>query len=621
MTGKNIAGELLTQKRAGVLIPLFSVYSKDTFGSADFSDLKLAIDWAKDTGNSILQLLPMNEMGQTFCPYDALSSFALEPLYLSFSGLPLLKDKSIKRQIENLKKDPPLSARFVDYAFKEEKMRLLREIFLMSPGLDSQECAAFKNKNSYWLNDFVLYKTLKNFHQGAAWYEWEGKFKNRDKFSLDKFIKEHTQETDFQVWLQWQAYKQFKQARDYANRRRILIKGDLPILISRDSSDAWAHPEFFKLEFSAGAPPDMYCAKGQRWGMPTYNWERIAADDYKYLKEKLKFAETFYDILRIDHVVGLFRIWSIPYGEPLDNQGLNGSFDPVHESEWGTHGRKILEVVQASTGMFLCAEDLGVIPKVCTDTLRDLKIPGNDVERWVKDWSIKHDFLNPQEYRKLSVTMLSTHDTTNWAAWWENEAGTVDEALIIRKCSDHRQIGFERVKDNLFDASRSKHARLRWREEIDSVDKLIKGLSSCRKQNTRRSDTAGCLHPFQEETIPAEHLKDFIDLYENSYHEKEKLWKHLGLSGAMRENCNAEIMQAALKFDLAANSLFCINTIFDWLYLAGLLDGDAYQYRINTPGTVSNKNWSLKIPIPLEELMKHKVTGEIKKMVAASGRI
>lgn len=598
MPGKNILGELLTQKRAGVLIPFFSVYSKNSFGSADFSDLKLAIDWIKNTGNSILQLLPMNEMGRVFCPYDALSSFALDPLYLSFLDLPLPKDKSIKRQIENLKKNLPFPAGFVDYTFKDEKIRLLREIFLIGPGLDSKEYAVFKNENSYWLNDFVLYKTLKNFYQGAAWYGWEEKFKNRDKSSLDKFIKEHTQEIDFESWLQWQAYEQFKEVKDYANRKRVLIKGDLPILVSRDSSDAWAHAEFFKLEFAAGAPPDMYCAKGQRWGMPTYNWERIANNGYKYLKEKLRFAENFYDILRIDHVLGLFRIWSIPYNEPLENQGVNGLFDPGNESEWGTHGKKILEVMQESTSMFLCAEDLGVIPKVCTDTLRDLKIPGNDVQRWVKDWVKSHDFLGPKDYRQFSVAMLSTHDTTNWAAWWENEAGTVDEALFMRKCSDHRQIGFERVKDNLFDLSRSKHGRLRWREEVDSVDKLIRGLS-----------------PMAEG-----HLKDFIDLWKNSFHEKEKLWKHLGLSGAMRENCDAEIMQAALKFSLATNSLLCINTIFDWLYLAGLLKGDPYQYRVNTPGTISSKNWSLKIPIPLEDLLKHKITREIRNMIKLAAR-
>jgi 4-alpha-glucanotransferase len=193
--------------------------------------------------------------------------------------------------------------------------------------------------------------------------------------------------------------------------------------------------------------------------------------------------------------------------------------------------------------------------------------------------------------------MLSTHDTTNWPVWWENEAGTVDEDLFKRKCSDHRRIDFDSVKDKLFDPSRSKCGRLRWREEVDSTEKLTAILGRRREE-----------------------LMDFIDLYENSFKEKEKLWVRLGLPGVMREKCNKEILRAALKMVLDASSVFCINTVIDWLYLSDLFRDDAQQYRINTPGTISEKNWSLKLPIPLEELVKHKVTKEIRKMVAESGR-
>ncbi|MCX5706143.1 MAG: 4-alpha-glucanotransferase, partial [Candidatus Omnitrophica bacterium] len=592
----------LVKKRAGVLIPLFSVYSKNSFAIADFSDLKLVIDWLRVTGNSILQFLPMNEMGQVFCPYDSLSSFALEPLYISLLDLPLPKGKSLKRQIENLKVNLADSKSYTDYTVKEEKIRLLWEIFLISDYAQSADFKNFREENSYWLADFSLYKVLKSLNKNTAWYDWEDSFKNRDKDALKKIQGEYPQEIKFQEWLQWQLYEQFKGIKEYAKTKKVFLKGDLPILVSRDSADVWAYPEFFRLEFSAGAPPDMYCAKGQRWGAPTYNWDRIASEGYRYLKEKLKFSQNFYDILRIDHVVGLFRIWSIPYNEPLENQGLNGFFDPADQALWLEHGREILRVMQENTKMFLCAEDLGVIPQVCTDILKEFGIPGNDVQRWAKDWKIKHDFLKPQDFRRLSVAMLSTHDTTNWPAWWENEAGTVDQALFIRKCSDHRQINFITVKDKLFDPVCSKYGRLRWQESIDSVEKLVKGLSP-------------------QGTLPKEYLADFIDLYENSFREKEKLWKDFGLSGPMREKCDKEIMLVALKLSLDTNSLFCINTIFDWLYIAGLLPGDPYQYRINTPGTVSSKNWSLKIPLSLEELLKHKVNKEIRSMITASGRI
>ncbi len=593
---------LISQKRAGVLIPLFSVYSEKSFGIADFSDLKLAIDWVKESGNSILQLLPMNEMGPVFCPYDALSSFALEPVYISLSDLPIPKDKSIRRQIENLKKNLPLNRAYCDYAVKEEKMRVLREVFLMQGQGTPEGLLNFRRENEYWLPDFALFKVLKVSHNGLSWYAWPKEHRDRDEKSLKEFRARNIDKITFEEWTQWQLYEQFKRAKKHAAKQGVLLKGDLPILVSRDSSDVWAHPEFFKLEFAAGAPPDMYCALGQRWGMPTYNWKEIGSKGFIYLKEKLKYAQNFYDILRVDHVVGIFRIWGIPYNEPLENKGLNGSFDPKDEYLWLGQGRKILKVMQDSCNMFLCAEDLGVVPQACTDTLKELNIPGNDVQRWVKDWNCRHDFLDKKEYRFMSVAMLSTHDTTNWAAWWENEAGTVDEALFIRKCSDHRGIGFDRVKGILFDPKRSRYGRLRWRNEIDTIDKLFKVLSP-------------------NGAIPKEHFLDFIDMWENTFKEKEKLWELLELPGDMREGCDSQISRSVLKFVLDANSLICINNIFDLLYPGEVLESEPYKYRINTPGTVSKTNWSVKIPIPLEDLLKHKVTRDIRDLVSESGRI
>ena len=577
-------------KRAGVLVSPFSIYSKESVGIGDLADLKLLIDWAYLSGNSIIQLMPLNEMGSLFCPYDSVSSFALEPLYISL--------KSIRAKSKDLKKNFPVGRTYVDYALKKEKMQLLREIFLQWNHSDSLEFKHFKEENAYWLADFALYKILKDYHKGSAWYDWEDKFKNRDRIALENFQIGHEKEITFQMWIQWLIFKQLKDVKIYAASKKISLKGDLPILVSRDSADVWQHPEFFNLDYAAGAPPDMYCARGQRWGMPTYNWERIEADGYRYLKEKLKYAQEFYDILRIDHVVGLFRIWSIPYNEPLENKGLNGFFVPGDEKKWPEHGRKILTNMLNSTTMLLCAEDLGVIPKICLDTLKEFGIPGNDVQRWAKDWKLKHDFLEPEKYRVLSVAMLSTCDTTNWPAWWENEAGTIDEDLFIRKCSDHRQINFSNVKDKLFDLSRSRHGRLRWLKAIDSVEKLV-GILGKRK----------------------EELADFIDLYENSYQEKEKLWKHLKIKGPMREKCDAKILRVALNISLESSAIFCINTLIDYLYLADIFKGDPYQYRINTPGTISAKNWSLTIPISLEDLLKHRVTKEIRSMIVSSKRI
>ena len=577
------------KKRAGVLIPLFTVHSKDSFGIGDFGDLKLVIDWAKSTGNSIIQLLPMNEVGGLYCPYDAISSFALEPSYICLQDFPVLR---------KMKFEPKTNSNlYVDYALKNVKLQLLLDVYLALDLSEEQDFEEFQQKNFYWLLDFALFKTLKEYYQGKAWYEWEEKFKNREPCALQEFQQDNIEKITFQMWLQWIIFKQFKSAAQYAAKNNILLKGDLPVLVSRDSADVWVHGEFFKLDFSAGAPPDMYAAKGQRWGMPTYNWGNIALDKYRYIKEKLKYAQEFYNILRIDHVVGLFRIWSIPYNDALSNQGLNGSFDPLDERCWAEHGRKILSVLVQNTKMLLCAEDLGTIPKCCTDALLEFGIPGNDVQRWVKDWSVLHDFLPPSQYRQLAVAMLSTHDTTSWKAWWQYEAGTVDEDLFVRKCRD-RGIDFSRIKPELFDSYLSFHGRLRWKNEIDCVDKLLWILGKKKIE-----------------------LKDFIGLYENSYGEKEKLWKLLGCPGLITQDASADLLSRAIRLVLDSQSIFCINSIRDYLSLADIFKGDPYQYRVNVPGTISAKNWSLRLPLSLEELLKHPLNKKIRKMIVDSGRI
>lgn len=585
-----------TGKRAGVLAPLFSVYSKKSIGIGDFADLKLLIDLCDKMGASILQLLPMNEVGGTFCPYDAISSFALEPAYISLTDIKTSRKDPIKSRISGIRKRFQAGKAYVDYRIKEEKMGLLWDIHV-EEGADSKEFKKFLGENRYWVDDFALFKVLKGYHGGRPWYEWEGPYKNREKGALNYFQKEHHQNILFQKWIQWIAFNQFKAAKAYAKRKKILIKGDLPILISKDSADVWAHPQFFKLGFAAGAPPDMYCAKGQRWGMPTYEWEKIASDDYRYLKEKLRFAENFYDILRVDHVVGLFRIWSIPHDEPPENEGLNGAFDPADENIWKEHGRKILSAMIENTKMLLSGEDLGMIPNVCPDTLKEFGIPGNDVQRWVKDWKAKHDFLEPKDYRFISVAMLSTHDTTNWAAWWENEAGTIDEALFVRKARE-RGIDYEGVRMRLFCPRRSRHGRLRWLDSVSSGKALADILGK-----------------------PREEAADFIDIYENTYHEKEKLWKHLNIKGPMREKCDPEIMAGALGITLGSRSIFCIELLTDCLNLTGILKGDPYGYRINRPGTIRPENWSLVVPKDLEGLLGDKVCKEIKLMISSSERI
>jgi len=193
--------------------------------------------------------------------------------------------------------------------------------------------------------------------------------------------------------------------------------------------------------------------------------------------------------------------------------------------------------------------------------------------------------------------MLSTHDTTNWAAWWEYEAGTVDEQLFIRKCAD-RGIDYSRVRGMLFHPELSRYGRLRWLDGIGSVDVLVKILG-------RRHDEIG----------------DFIDLYKNSFREKEKLWNQLCLKGYMREKADADIIGSALEISQGSQSIFCIELITDLFYLTDIFTGDAYQYRMNTPGTISGRNWSLVIPAALEDPIWKDLAGAVREILIDGKRV
>ncbi len=222
---------------------------------------------------------------------------------------------------------------------------------------------------------------------------------------------------DFHRFLQMELARQFVAAHDYALQNGVFIEGDIPILVNRDSADVWAHMDQFHMDTVAGAPPDMYSEDGQNWGFPTYNWPAMRADNYQWWRGRLHSAEQFMDLVRIDHVVGFFRIWTIRHGEQT---GKNGWFVPQDESQWGEHGRRILSMMLESSTMLPLAEDLGTIPHVTRDTMRDMGICGLKVQRWEKWWEGDRTFITPGDYEPLAVATLSTHDSETFADWWEH---------------------------------------------------------------------------------------------------------------------------------------------------------------------------------------------------------
>lgn len=589
--------EFGARRRAGVTTPLFSLYSKESIGIGEAPDLKLQIDWCKKTGLSIIQLLPLNDVGFDFRPYDAQSSMALDPMYLSIESLTDCDLKPFAVQIKALRQKFPTGQSRVDYGVKKAKLELLQAIFesLTMPQKE-KSFVTYLKANKDWLDDYAVFKALKEKYRMIGWMEWPEEFRTKEPKAVATYARQHADGVLFHKWLQWQLFQQFHEVKRYAAKNGVLLMGDMPFLVSRDSADVWAQQEYFKLDLSSGAPPDLYFAQGQRWGMPPYNWERIAADDFKYLRRKMKCAENLFDLYRIDHFVGMFRLWTISLNEPAEHGGMHGYFEPSDEAQWKNHGQRILEVMLQSAKMLPCAEDLGVVPKCSYEILDEYKIPGSDVQRWVRHWGKDFRFKSGDVYRENSMAMLSTHDTSAFCAWWEYEAGTVDEWFFQKKCEE-RGISFDYFKDKLFDLAHSKYGRLRWRHEIESVGMLLAILGKNRDE--------------------AWHL---VDAYQSSSEERKFYWHHVGMSGPVEHRASTEFVRKALESVNQTRSIFSLQILQDWLSLEAFDRRDAWDYRINVPGSMGAQNWALVAPFSLEAMQKLPVNKTILKIVIDSGR-
>jgi 4-alpha-glucanotransferase len=584
------------RRRAGVCVPLFSLHSKDSVGIGEYPDLKGLVDWCAATGLSIIQLLPLNDVGYDFAPYSAKSSFALDPMYLSLRCLWGVDAGRFEGEIRELGRGFPIG-RKVNYGIKGAKMSLLWRMFETRERPEDPRFQQFRRRTAFWLRDDALYKILKGRFNGAGWEDWPEPYRKRNPQALDKLVAEEKESVRFHEWLQWQIFEQFLEAKSHAESRGVLLMGDMPFLVARDSADVWAHPDYFRLDLSVGAPPDLYFAGGQRWGMPAYDWPALAKADYDYLERKLRYAQNFYDLFRIDHVIGVFRVFTIPLSSPPERQALDGVFEPKDEALWEDHGRRLLDVMLKSTTMLPCGEDLGVVPACSYKVLRELSIPGLDVQRWARDWGNTYAFNSPESYRPNSVAVSSTHDMSIVAGWWRDETATVDALSFQVKCKDRRLLHDE-LKNRLFDPAREAHGRLHWRPEINSEPALLEGLG-----------------------LRAEEARDFLDLFRSSRWEKEIFWKFLGMEGAPAETATPEFVRRVLEKAGETSSIFSVQLLQDWLSAGGALEGqDPGESRINLPGTVGNHNWSTVSPVSLDDLQTWEGNAGILDVNRRTGR-
>jgi len=322
-------------KGTGVSIPVFSLRTKKSFGVGEFNDLKLMIDWATQTGIKLIQVLPVNDTIATYTwrdsyPYAAISAFALHPIYSNLEKIAgkefasIIKPLSRKqKQLNQLKKfDYEQVLKFKLTALKE-LFEAMKKDFVNDPGYFE-----FFDLNRHWLVPYAAFSYLRDKYKTPDPSKWKSNKKYNEQ-AIQKFVapsQKHYNEILFFYFVQYHLYCQLKEVADYAHKKGIILKGDIPIGVSRHSCDTWIDPALYNMDQQAGAPPDNFAIKGQNWGFPTYNWEKMAEDNFSWWRRRFDSMSNYFDAFRIDHILGFFRIWSIPLESV---EGVMGRFVPA----------------------------------------------------------------------------------------------------------------------------------------------------------------------------------------------------------------------------------------------------------------------------------------------------
>ena len=336
-----------TWKGAGVAIPVFSLRSKNGFGTGEFADLKMLVDWAKQTGLKLIQILPVNDTTATHTwtdsyPYAAISAFALHPLYINLEKVAGKQHAAVVRSLKTKQKQLNDLAE-LDY---EEVMRLklgvLRELYELSGKefLQDEKYVEFFECNKHWLIPYAAFCYFRDKNNTSDFEQWkpDGIFEQREVEKISANESKTYNEVAFHYFLQYHLHLQLKEAADYAHKKGVVLKGDVPIGIYRYGCDAWVEPDLYSMGMQAGAPPDDFAIKGQNWGFPTYNWKRMQRDGFAWWRKRFEQMSNYFDAFRIDHILGFFRIWSIPINAI---EGIMGYFVPaipVRVTEFGEKG-------------------------------------------------------------------------------------------------------------------------------------------------------------------------------------------------------------------------------------------------------------------------------------------
>lgn len=632
------------ERKTGTAVPVSALRTKNSLMCGEFLDLIPFADFCKKSGLSIIQILPVNDTGTESSPYSALSAFALHPMYINLMALPEFDPVSdTAEKAEALKNIHESDARFSYASVRKEKISLLRSIFSSKKAsiISSSELASWIADNE-WIKVYAVFSYYKMQNNEASWKQWKT-FTNPSLEQITKVWETPELQEDllFYAWVQMRLDGQFAKASKYCKSLDIALKGDIPIMMNEDSSDAWANPQFFIQSLRAGSPPDGPNPVGQNWGFPIYNWDALAKDGYSWWKKRLLVSSRYYSMFRIDHVLGFFRIWAAgeyectaAAGFPLPNKSITKnelydagftddhirwlslphvptrSIEDVNNNDYlGTHG--LLSKIMDRIGN----EELWVFK---TDIRGDRDIWESGLPHPVKERLTQH-------WRDRCLISLGDD---NFSPSWIFQDSTAWKSLD--------PVMKERL-GRIFEDKKYEMEKL-WEQQartLLSVLKDIGGMTPCAEDLGALPDSVP--HVLENLGIYGlrvirwhrawnEHGQPFIpfsrypelSVASTSVHDSStlRLWwltendardfytafppPHNIVLGQYNPDTARYLLEEAAR----AASALCIHPVQDFLALcAEYYADDPQSERVNIPGSVTEFNWTYRLPCSIEELI------------------
>ncbi|NCU03781.1 MAG: 4-alpha-glucanotransferase [Chitinophagaceae bacterium] len=659
-----------TWKAAGVAIPVFSLRTEKSFGVGEFTDIKALVDWAKNAGMKLIQILPVNDTTanhnwQDSYPYAAISAFALHPVFLN---LETTAGKASHPVIKSLKKK---QAEFnalpeVDYeAVMKAKWAAAKELYHEQKKAMHEDAAFFEffELNRHWLVPYAAFSYLRDKYKTPDFSLWKA-HSVYDEHSIQQFVapsQKHYDEVAIYYFIQFHLHLQLLDATNYAHANGIIVKGDIPIGIYRNSCDAWMEPELYNMSMQAGAPPDDFAVKGQNWGFPTYNWQRMAENDFKWWRQRFEQMSNYFDAFRIDHILGFFRIWSIPMHAV---EGILGYFVPalpVHINEFGKSG--LWFDYQRYCKPFINDDVLRELMHGDTEILKPYLDHIGDGQFALKDEfntqrKVEAHFAKQEENDVNDRIKHGLYDCISNVILFEVEGSQSQQfhfRISMGSTSSFRFLDEEKRRklDDLYVNYFYRRQDDFWRKEAmaklpylkrstnmlvcgedlgmvpECVPDVMKqlGMLSLEIQRMPKDSARQFFHPkdapYMSVVTPSTHdMSTIRGWWEENRTQTQKFYTHeLGQTGEAPYYCEPWIVTSIIKQHLYSPAMWSIFQIQELLGMNAVLRREnPNEERINVPANPKHY-WRYRMHLSFEQLMKEEqFNGELKEMIVASGR-